>query len=71
MSVNNSTPRFEDFNELELSKLLSFDLMFALVNIENWTDMLFGLRIINDLLIIVNLRKSDSNKIVEESLSFN
>lgn len=70
MRVDNSTPRFKNFNKLKFSELLCLYFMFTLINIKNGANMLFCLWIVNDLLIRVNLRQSDSDKIIEETLSF-
>lgn len=69
MSVNNSSPALKNFNKLKFGKLLSFDFMFTLINVQNWSDVLLGFWVINDVFIEIDLAESSSDQIVDETFS--
>ena len=43
--------------------------MFTLINVQNWSDVLLGFWVINDVFIEIDLAESSSDQIVDETFS--
>lgn len=69
--MDGNAPAFQYFNQLQLSILLSFNLIFTLINLQNLFNKLLGLLIIKDIVIGIDFIQVTLDQIIDESLPVN